>query len=91
MPAESSEPADPAAEDRPETPVLDRFDRSPGWPAGADVENDEHGRGWVWGSGVGRVTVRFETASTGPGPVRTFWTDDPALRRVSPDLSPERT
>jgi DNA polymerase-4 len=40
----------------------------------------EHGRGWVWGSGVGRVTVRFETAETGPGPVRTFRADDPALR-----------
>ena len=30
------------------------------------------GPGWVWGSGLGRVTVRFETAETGPGPVRTF-------------------
>jgi DNA polymerase-4 len=25
------------------------------------------------------VTVRFETAETGPGPVRTFRTDDPSL------------
>jgi hypothetical protein len=39
----------------------------------------EHGDGWVWGSGLGRVTVRFETAETPPGPVRTFAVDDPAL------------
>ena len=70
---------------RPERP-----DRSAGWPPGADVEHDEHGRGWVWGAGAGRVTVRFETAHTGPGPVRTFRDDDPLLRRVdvvSPDGS----
>lgn len=47
---------------------------------GADVEHDELGRGWVWGSGMGRVTVRFETRDTGPGPIRTFSVDDPALR-----------
>ena len=34
-----------------------------------DVEHTEHGPGWVWGSGLGRVTVRFETAETGPGPI----------------------
>ena len=27
----------------------------------------EHGHGWVQGAGHGRVTVRFETRSTGPG------------------------
>jgi DNA polymerase-4 len=46
-----------------------------------DVEHTEIGPGWVWGSGLGRVTVRFETAETGPGPVRTFAVDDPALHR----------
>jgi DNA polymerase-4 len=51
----------------------------PGFLPGVDVHHDEHGPGWVWGSGLGRVTVRFETADTGPGPVRTFSTDDPAL------------
>ena len=45
-----------------------------------DVVHDEHGPGWVWGAGLGRVTVRFETAETGPGPVRTFAVDDPQLR-----------
>jgi DNA polymerase-4 len=49
------------------------------WAPGMDVVHAEHGAGWVWGSGVGRVTVRFETAATGPGPVHTFREDDPAL------------
>jgi len=47
---------------------------------GMDVHHDNHGDGWVWGSGLGRVTVRFETRETPPGPVRTFATDDPALQ-----------
>lgn len=55
-----------------------RDDRS--YRPGNDVIHDDHGRGWVWGSGSGRVTVRFETAETGPGPVRTFAIEDPALR-----------
>jgi DNA polymerase IV len=52
-----------------------------GWMPGMDVEHPEHGPGWVWGSGLGRVTVRFETAETGPGPVRTLAADDPDLVR----------
>jgi DNA polymerase-4 len=52
------------------------------WPPGADVEHAGHGRGWVWGSGRGLVTVRFETADSPPGPVHTFATDDPALHRI---------
>jgi DNA polymerase-4 len=44
-----------------------------------DVRHADYGPGWVWGAGLGRVTVRFETADTGPGPVRTFADDDPAL------------
>ena len=54
------------------------------WVAGMDVVHRQHGPGWVWGSGRGRVTVRFETADTGPGPVRTFAEDDA-------DLAPCRT
>jgi DNA polymerase IV len=54
------------------------------WPPGADVVHDEMGAGWVWGSGSGVVTVRFETADTPPGPVRSFRVDDPALRRWEP-------
>lgn len=52
-----------------------------GWSPGADIVHDELGPGWVWGSGHGVVTVRFETAQTGPGPVRSFALDDPALHR----------
>lgn len=55
-----------------------------GWVAGMDVDHDAMGPGWVWGSGLGRVTVRFETAHTGPGPVRTLRADDPALRTRPP-------
>src|SRR5215211_4769018 len=51
---------------------------------GCHLEHDQHGRGWVWGSGLGRVTVRFETNQTPPGPVRTFPYDDPALHQRDP-------
>ena len=49
------------------------------WSPGSDVHHAEHGDGWVWGAGLGRVTVRFETRLTPVGPVRTFADDDPAL------------
>ena len=52
------------------------------WP-GQDVEHDTLGRGWVWGSGLGVVTVRFETRLTGVGPVRSLPIDDPALHRAA--------
>ncbi|MGW2473419.1 DNA polymerase IV [Streptomyces sp. NPDC001665] len=55
------------------------------WPAGHDVRHEVHGHGWVQGSGVGRVTVRFEEpGATAPGRVRTFRVDDPALRAADP-------
>ncbi|MDR1808422.1 MAG: DNA polymerase IV [Propionibacteriaceae bacterium] len=47
---------------------------------GDDVAHDEFGPGWVWGSGLGKVTVRFETRDTPPGPIKTFEIDDPKLR-----------
>jgi DNA polymerase IV len=50
-----------------------------GYYPGQDVVHTAHGPGWVWGSGRGRVTVRFETAETPPGPVHTFSIDDPEL------------
>ena len=58
------------------------------WPPGADVVHDEMGPGWVWGSGSGVVTVRFETADTPPGPVRSYRADDPALHRLEPPTEP---
>jgi DNA polymerase-4 len=54
------------------------------WRPGQDVRHDEHGPGWVWGSGLGRVTVRFEGPATPPGPVRTFAVDDPKLHPAEP-------
>ncbi|MFI5640560.1 DNA polymerase IV [Streptomyces goshikiensis] len=49
------------------------------WGAGSDVRHAVYGAGWVQGSGVGRVTVRFERPGSGPGRVRTFRVDDPEL------------
>ncbi|MFD4510798.1 DNA polymerase IV [Streptomyces sp. NPDC058457] len=55
------------------------------WPAGHDVRHAEYGHGWVQGSGLGRVTVRFETPGTvGPGRVRTFRVEDPELEPAEP-------
>ena len=54
------------------------------WRPGQDVSHDEHGAGWVWGSGLGRVTVRFEGPDTPPGPIRTFGVDDPRLHPADP-------
>lgn len=55
------------------------------WPAGHDVHHSGFGHGWVQGSGLGRVTVRFETPEdAGPGRVRTFRTDDPELEPAEP-------
>ena len=71
------EPAEePAVE---QAPVAERR-----WPAGHDVQHAEHGHGWVQGSGLGRVTVRFETPYSEPGRVRTFRTDDPDLEPADP-------
>jgi DNA polymerase-4 len=70
--------------DAPDERVTDppRNDRP--WRPGDDVAHPEHGHGWVQGAGHGRVTVRFETRSTGPGRARTLAADDPALRRADP-------
>ncbi|MEU4623007.1 DNA polymerase IV [Actinoplanes sp. NPDC023801] len=56
----------------------------PTWRPGQDVRHDDYGPGWVRGSGVGRVTVRFEGPHTPPGPVRTFFIDDPRLQPADP-------
>ncbi|BFO19742.1 hypothetical protein SHKM778_61300 [Streptomyces sp. KM77-8] len=74
-PREETEAA-PAPE--PEAPAERR------WPAGHDVRHTEHGHGWVQGSGLGRVTVRFETPGSEPGRVKTFRVDDPALEPADP-------
>ncbi|MCI2422065.1 DNA polymerase IV [Saccharopolyspora sp. K220] len=54
------------------------------WRAGDDVRHAEFGHGWVQGAGHGRVTVRFETATTGSGVARTFAIEDPLLTSADP-------
>ncbi|MDI2129720.1 DNA polymerase IV [Yinghuangia seranimata] len=54
------------------------------WLPGQDVEHTEFGPGWVQGSGVGRVTVRFETPGSPPGRIRTFPEDTPDLKATPP-------
>jgi DNA polymerase-4 len=55
-----------------------------GWRPGDDVVHEEFGTGWVQGAGHGRVSVRFETRSSGPGVARTFAQADPQLSRGDP-------
>ncbi|MFC8259231.1 DNA polymerase IV [Streptomyces sp. NPDC057291] len=93
---ERAAPDDPAAEDlgpgehggesaagAPEQETLEQL-AARRWPAGQDVRHDTYGHGWVQGSGVGRVTVRFEEPESPPGRVRTFRVDDPELRPADP-------
>ena len=54
----------------------------PSWRPGLDVSHTEHGAGWVWGSGRGLVTVRFEGPLTPPGPVRTFAADERSVAKA---------
>jgi DNA polymerase IV len=70
--AEAPEPTEPPM------PAVTRW-----WP-GQDVRHEELGTGWVWGRGLGRVTVRFEGPRTAPGPVRTLAADDPMLSPADP-------
>jgi len=56
----------------------------PAWRVGDDVAHPDYGHGWIQGAGHGVMTVRFETRSTGPGPVRTFPVDTPEIGRANP-------
>ncbi|RCH70806.1 DNA polymerase IV [Streptomyces sp. SDr-06] len=79
---------EPEGEQGPAEPVEAEAEPDPAqrrWLAGHDVRHAEYGPGWVQGSGVGRVTVRFETPTSGaPGRVRTFRVDDPGLTAAEP-------
>jgi DNA polymerase IV len=83
-PADDDESAAAAVEDVVEPPTGQRS-----WPPGVDVVHDQYGAGWVWGSGRGRVTVRFETRDQPDGPVRTLAADDPQLRRADVEATAE--
>ena len=73
--AELSDPHAPPPEPAPD---------AGGWRVGDDVAHPDFGHGWVQGSGHGVVTVRFETRSSGPGPVRTLAVETPELLRANP-------
>jgi DNA polymerase-4 len=55
-----------------------------GWRVGDDVAHPEFGHGWIQGAGHGVMTVRFESRSTGPGPVFTLPVDTPDVVRANP-------
>ena len=57
---------------------------APAWRVGDDVVHTEYGHGWLQGAGHGVMTVRFETRSTGPGPVHTFPDSTPGIDRANP-------
>lgn len=76
-PVEVVEPAELPADPEPGPAVV-------AWYPGQDVVHPELGAGWVWGSGLNRVTVRFEGPRTTPGPVRTLAADDPDLHPADP-------
>ncbi|MFT4299119.1 MAG: DNA polymerase IV [Aeromicrobium sp.] len=75
--------ADDADDATPPEPSARREHRRRGWYPGQDVHHGEHGDGWVWGTGSGLVTVRFETRQTPSGPIKTFPVDDPSLSHRS--------
>ncbi|MFJ5548914.1 DNA polymerase IV [Streptomyces sp. NPDC093225] len=86
--AEGARPGPPAGPGAPgsEVPVAEAGGAPERrWAAGSDVRHAVYGAGWVQGSGVGRVTVRFEEpGSRVPGRVRTFRVDDPDLEPSDP-------
>jgi DNA polymerase-4 len=81
-PIEGEPVAEPPVEEDPVPAAPVAADRR--WWPGQDVRHDQLGAGWVWGRGLGRVTVRFEGPLTPPGPVRTLAADDPALQPADP-------
>ena len=90
--ADDAAAADPVVVDVEAADAVDRHGHRRGeWHPGADVVHETYGRGWVWGAGRGRVTVRFETASTPRGPVRSLAADDPLLAAADPEPAPTAT
>jgi DNA polymerase IV len=92
----TAEPNTQEASGTPTRPTLDTSAASDGptplsaaaeaaaWRPGQDVHHETHGPGWIWGTGRGLVSVRFEGPTTHPGPVHTLPADDPALRPAEP-------
>ncbi|MFC6062934.1 DNA polymerase IV [Streptomyces ochraceiscleroticus] len=76
---EEARAADGATGDSGTEEAEEAAERPRKWLPGLDVVHAEYGPGWAQGSGLGRVTVRFEQPWSAPGRVRTFLVDDPAL------------
>jgi DNA polymerase-4 len=70
---------EPAQEAAPEAVEEEPEPAERHWRPGQDVRHAVYGHGWVQGSGLGRVTVRFETPGSEPGRVRTFRVDEGEL------------
>lgn len=87
-PAGAGTPSGGAAEEAPGVTRPEPVDTPPQrrWLPGLDVRHARWGPGWVQGSGIGRVTVRFEQPGTPPGRVRTFPVDDPELAPAEPAM-----
>ncbi|WP_432512767.1 DNA polymerase IV [Kineococcus sp. SYSU DK001] len=83
---EDAEDAEGGADDGGASPQPYGPHASTGWRPGQDVTHAEFGPGWIQGSGVGRVTVRFEGPHTPVGRVRTFRDDDPDLSPADPPV-----
>ena len=64
--------------------VTDLAATPPAWRVGDDVVHSDYGHGWIQGAGHGVMTVRFETRSTGAGPVHTLPADTPDVARANP-------
>ncbi|WP_406289864.1 DNA polymerase IV [Embleya sp. NBC_00896] len=88
---DASEPAADDPEEDSDAAVVEAAPTTVSWSPGQDVVHDGFGPGWVQGSGVGRVTVRFEVPGGKPGRVRTFAIADPALQPGEPIPLPAGT
>ena len=76
--------AEEVSNTQPPQTLTDAAATPPAWRVGDDVVHTEHGHGWIQGAGHGVMTVRFETRSTGPGPVYTFPDNIPGVDRANP-------
>jgi len=75
---------EPTTTTEPITDSTEAGHSAPAWRPGQDVWHAEHGPGWVWGTGRGLVTVRFETRDRPDGPVVTLAVDDTELAPADP-------
>jgi DNA polymerase IV len=76
--------AEEVSNTQPPQTLTDAAATPPAWRVGDDVVHSEYGHGWIQGAGHGVMTVRFETRSTGQGPVYTFPDNTPGIDRANP-------